>query len=292
MDKFVYLFDRIVSCHAWTAPTITGSCFTRGCIEKGKVLQRRGADHRYSTIAITGVANIADSLAAIEKCVFEKKYLTMDELMDLIATDFEGKENMRQLLMNKAPKYGNDIEEVDKYAHWLSALCNEQICKHQDGRGGNYTMVIATQSYNVVLGQLIGALPDGRKAYTALADNASPMIGMDVNGPTSALKSISRVDPLIAQSGVLVNQRFDPAVVKGEKGLNIVETVIRTYFDVQHGQHIQLNVVDDETLIAAQKEPQKYRNILVRVAGYSAYFVDLEKDIQDNIIARTLQKTM
>ena len=292
MDKFVYLFDRIVSCHAWTAPTITGSCFTRGCIEKGKVLQRRGADHRYSTIAITGVANIADSLAAIEKCVFEKKYLTMDELMELIATDFEGKENMRQLLMNKAPKYGNDIEEVDKYAHWLSALCNEQICKHEDGRGGNYTMVIATQSYNVVLGQLIGALPDGRKAYTALADNASPMIGMDVNGPTSALKSISRVDPLIAQSGVLVNQRFDPAVVKGEKGLNIVETVIRTYFDVQHGQHIQLNVVDDETLIAAQKEPQKYRNILVRVAGYSAYFVDLEKDIQDNIIARTLQKTM
>lgn len=292
LQKFVTLFDRIVSCHGWTAPTITGSCFTHGCIEKGKVLQRRGADHRYSAIAITGIANIADSLAAIDECVFNKKYLTMTELMELLASNFEGKENMRQLLINKAPKYGNDIETVDAYAHWLTKLCNDQIVKHTDGRDGQYTMVISTQSYNVVLGQLIGALPDGRKAFTALADNASPMIGMDVNGPTAVVKSLGRIDPLLAQSGVLVNQRFDPAVVKGEKGLQIIETVIRTYFDDQHGQHIQLNVVDDETLLAAQKDPQKYRNILVRVAGYSAYFVELEKDIQDNIIARTLQQSL
>ncbi|NBH61707.1 hypothetical protein D1155_08595 [Anaerotruncus sp. 80] len=292
MNKFVELFDRIVSCHAWTAPTITGSCFTHGCIEKGTVLQRRGAEHRYSAVAITGIANIADSLAAIEECVFNKQYLSMGELMDLLETDFEGKENLRQLLINKAPKYGNDIEEVDCYAHWLSKLCNDQITKHTDGRDAKYTMVISTQSYNVVLGQLIGALPDGRKAYTALADNASPMIGMDVNGPTAVVKSLGRIDPLLAQSGVLVNQRFDPAIVKGEKGLEIIETVVKTYFDDQHGQHIQLNVVDDETLLAAQKDPQKYRNILVRVAGYSAYFVDLEKDIQDNIIARTLQKSL
>ena len=152
--------------------------------KKGQVLQRKGADHRYSAVAITGIANIADSLAAIEECVFNQKYLSMNELMDLLATDFEGKENMRQLLINKAPKYGNDIESVDRYAHWLTKLCNDQICKHIDGRDAKYTMVISTQSYNVVLGQLIGALPDGRKAYTALADNASPMIGMDTNGPT------------------------------------------------------------------------------------------------------------
>lgn len=292
MDKFIELFDRIVSCHAWTTPTITGSCFTHGCIEKGKVLQREGALYRYSAVAVTGVANIADSLAAIEECVFNKKYITMEELTELLKTNFEGKEAMRQMLINKAPKYGNDIEEVDKYAHWLAKLCNEQICKHTDGRNGKYTMVISTQSYNVVLGQLIGALPDGRLAYTALADNASPMIGMDVNGPTAVVKSIGRIDPLIAQSGVLLNQRFDPAIVKGDKGLQIIETVIKTYFDHEHGQHIQLNVVDDETLRAAQKDPQKYRNILVRVAGYSAYFVELEKDIQDNIIARTVQHSL
>lgn len=292
MDKFVYLFDRIVSCHAWTAPTVTGSAFTHGCIEKGQMLQRRGADHRYSAVAITGVANIADSLAAIEECVFNKKYITMDQLMDAVDSNFEGAEHIRQMLINRAPKYGNDVESVDEYAHWLSRLTNDQICKHTDGRDGQYTMVISTQSYNVVLGQLIGALPDGRKATTALADNASPMIGMDVNGPTAVVKSIGRVDPLIAQSGILLNQRFDPAIVKGDKGLQIIETLIRTYFDTQHGQHIQLNIVDDETLRAAQKEPQKYRNILVRVAGYSAYFVELEKDIQDNIIARTLQKSL
>ena len=256
------------------------------------MLQRKGARYRYSTIAVTGFANIADSLAAIEECVFQKNYLTMPQLLDMLANNFEGKENIRQLLINKAPKYGNDIETVDEYAHWLTRMTNEQIHQYTDGRDGQYTMVVATQSYNVVLGQLIGALPDGRKAYTPIADNASPMIGMDVNGPTAVAKSIGTSDPLIPQSGVLLNQRFDPAVVKGEKGLQIIETVIRTYFDTQHGQHIQLNIVDDETLRAAQVEPQKYRNILVRVAGYSAYFVDLEKDIQDNIIARTLQTSV
>lgn len=291
IKKFVVLFNRIVSCHAHALPTITGSCFTYGCIEKGRVLQRKGADHRYSAVAISCVANVADSLAAIEECVLNRKYLTMAELMRLLETNFEGRENMRQLLINKAPKYGNNIGTVDKYAHWLTDLCNEQVTQYIDGRGGRYTTVISSQSYNVVLGTLIGATPDGRRAFEPTADNASPMIGMDVNGPTAAVSSIAAIDPLIPQSGVLVNQRFDPAVVKGEKGLDILETVVRTFF-TKNGQHIQTNIVDDETLRAAQNDPQSHRNILVRVAGYSAYFVDLEKDIQDNIIARTLQRSL
>ncbi len=291
MKKFIVLFNRIVSMHAQALPTITGSCFTYGCIEKGRILQRKGADHRYSAVAISGVANVVDSLSAIEECVFNKKYLTMAQLMELLETNFEGKENMRQLLINKAPKYGNNIESADEYARWLADLCNEQVVQYKDGRDGQYTIVISSQSYNVVLGRLIGATPDGRRAFEDLADNASPMIGMDLNGPTAVVNSISSLDPLIPQSGVLVNQRFDPAVIKGEKGLNILETVIRTFFD-KHGQHIQINVVDNETLRAAQKDPQSYRNIMVRVAGYSAYFVDLEKDIQDNIISRTLQTSL
>ncbi|SFL94410.1 glycyl radical protein [Pelosinus propionicus] len=291
MKKFIVLFNRIISCHAHALPTVTASCFTYGCIEKGRILQRKGAEHRYSAVAISGVANVADSLAAIEECVFDKKYLTMSELVKLLETNFEGKENMRQLLINKAPKYGNNIDSVDEYAHWLADLCNEQVVQYRDGRDGQFTTVIASQSYNVVLGRLIGATPDGRLAFTDLADNASPMIGMDVNGPTAVVNSISALDPLIPQSGVLVNQRFDPAITKGEKGLDILETVVRTFFN-QRGQHIQVNIVDDETLRAAQKDPQSHRNILVRVAGYSAYFVDLEKDIQDNIIARTLQQTL
>lgn len=291
MNKFVDVFNRIVSTHAHTLPTVTGSCFTEGCIEKGRILQRKGANHRYSAIAISSVANVADSLAAIQECVFDKKYLSMSELMSLIETNFEGKEDMRQLLINRAPKYGNDIEMVDEYAHWLIDLCNEQAIQYTDGRDGRFTTVVASQSYNVVLGRLIGATPDGRLAYEALADNASPMIGMDRNGPTAVVSSVAALDPLIPQSGILLNQRFDPAIVKGDKGLDILETVIRTYF-MKHGQHIQINVVDTDTLLAAQKNPKDYCNILVRVAGYSAYFVDLEKDIQDNIIARTVQTSL
>lgn len=291
IEKFVDVYDRTLGCHANMMPTITGSCFTKGCIEKGRILQHKGADHRYSAIAVSSVANVTDSMAAIEECVFNKKYLTMAELMDLLESDFEGREDMRQLLINKAPKYGNNIEQVDEYANWLVDLFDEQAKQYKDARGGAFTTVIASQSYNVVLGHLIGATPDGRHAFTALADNASPMIGMDVNGPTAVVNSVAAIDPLIPQSGILLNQRFDPAIVKGEKGLDILETVVRTFF-TKHGQHIQVNVVDTETLLAAKKNPKEYRHILVRVAGYSAYFVDLEEEIQDNIIARTVQESL
>lgn len=291
MEKFVETYNRTLGCHAHMMPTVLGSCFTKGCIEKGRVLQHRGADHRYSAIAVSSVANVADSMAAIEECVFNKKYLTMSELMELLKTDFDGREEMRQLLIHKAPKYGNNIEAVDDYAQWLIDLCDEQAKQYKDARDGVFTTVIASQSYNVVLGHLIGATPDGRHAYTALADNASPMIGMDVNGPTAVVNSVAALDPLTPQSGILLNQRFDPAIVKGEKGLDILETVIRTFF-MKHGQHIQVNIIDTETLLAAKENPQEYRHILVRVAGYSAYFVDLEEEIQDNIIARTLQQSL
>lgn len=291
IEKFIVLFNKIVSCHAYALPTITGSCFTVGCIEKGRMLQHEGADHRYSAIAVSSVANVADSLAAVQECVFNKKYLTMSELMGLLKTNFDGREDLRQMLINRAPKYGNNIEAVDEYAHWLVDLCNEQASRYIDGRGGSFTIVVASQSYNVVLARLVGATPDGRRAFEDLADNASPMIGMDVNGPTAVVNSLAAVDPLIPQSGMLLNQRFDPAVVKGEKGLDILETVVRTFF-MKNGQHIQINVVDNATLLAAQKNPKDYKHILVRVAGYSAYFVDLEKEIQDNLIARTLQTSL
>ena len=290
LKKYVQLFNKMVSCHAYSVPTITGSCFTQGCIEKGKFLQEKGCDMRYTAVAVTGLANIADSFAAIEECVFKKKYLTADELLNLLETDFEGKENMRQLLINRAPKFGNDIEAVDKYAHFVVKSIDDEAKKYRDGRDGELTTVWATQSYNVVLGRKIGATPDGRHAFTPMADNVSPMNGMDVNGPTAVVNSVNAVDPTIPQSGLLLNQRFDPAIVKGEKGIDILETVLRAHFK-NAGEHLQINVVDDETLRAAQKEPDKYRNMLVRVAGYSAFFVDLEENIQENIIQRTIQKT-
>ena len=289
-QAWLKVFSRVVSCHAYLLPTLTASCFTQGCIDKGKYLQQGAAPHSFSVCAVTSPANVADSLAAIDVCVFRDKYMTMSELMDLLACDFEGHENMRQLLLNRAPKYGNNDPIVDDYARELADWLSDELQYNglDDGHGALYTIVVSTQSYNVTLGEQIGAMPDGRHAFTPQADNASPMSGRDTNGPTAALSSIAHSDLFMYQTGALVNQRFDPALLKGEKGLDILESILRGYFE-QYGEHVQINVVDTETLRAAQENPKDYQNILVRVAGYSAYFVELERKIQDDIISRTLQ---
>ncbi|MGI6211921.1 MAG: glycyl radical protein [Anaerovoracaceae bacterium] len=288
MKKFVDKFNRLVSVHAYTMPTLLASAFTQGCIEKGKLLQDKGADYRWDAMAITGLANIADSFAAVEECVFNKHYITMPELMDLLRSDFEGHEDLRQMLIHRAPKYGNDIEQVDRYAQFVAESADAEIKKYKDGRGGSFITVCATQSYNVQLGKNITATPDGRHAFTPLSDNASPMIGCDTCGPTAVVKSLDSIDQSSMQAGMLLNQRFDPQIVKGEKGIDIVETVLKAHFKMR-GSHMQINVVDNETLRDAQKHPENYRNLLVRVAGYSAFFVTLEENIQENIIERTIQ---
>lgn len=289
MEKLIRMHNATIGAHGVMFPTITASCFSQGCIEKGKVLQQKGSDHHYTTVSIASMANTIDSFAAIEECVFNKNYLTMGELADLLDSNFEGKENMRQMLINKAPKFGNNIEQVDKYGYYVVNTIDDSLHRFKDAHGGQWTSLHATVVYNVEMGKKVGALSDGRLAHTPLADNASPMIGMDVNGPTAVVNSLACCDEMLPQSGMLLNQRFDPAIASGEKGLDIIETVFRAHF-AQHGYHIQINVLDDETLLAAQKEPDKYKNIVVRVAGYSAYFVELGKEIQDNIIARTIQK--
>ena len=289
-QAWLKVFARVISCHAYLLPTLTASCFTQGCIDKGKYLQQGAAPHSFSVCAVTSPANVADSLAAIDVCVFRDKYMTMSELMDLLACDFEGHENMRQLLLNRAPKYGNNDPLVDDYARELADWLSDELQYNglDDGHGARFTNVVSTQSYNVTLGEQIGAMPDGRHAFTPQADNASPMSGRDTNGPTAALSSVAHSDLFMYQTGALVNQRFDPALLKGEKGLDILESILRGYFE-QYGEHVQINVVDTETLRAAQENPKDYQNILVRVAGYSAYFVELERKIQDDIISRTLQ---
>ena len=208
--------------------------------------------------------------------------------MDLLATDFEGKENLRQMLINKAPKYGNDNPQADKFAKFVAESADIEIKKYISGRGGEFTSLCATQSYNVQLGKNISATPDGRHAFTPLSDNASPMIGCDTCGPTAVVKSLDSIDQSHYQAGMLLNQRFDPQVVEGEKGIDILETVLKAHFGMK-GSHMQLNIVNNETLRDAQKHPDEYRGLLVRVAGYSAFFVSLEENIQENIIERTIQ---
>ena len=218
--------------------------------------------------------------------MFKEKKISMDELLEALECNFEGKEKIRLTLLNKAPKYGNDNDYVDGIAADILRHYKETVSKYRDSRGGKYVVVVESQSMNVSEGKCVLASADGRFAHEALNDNCSPVMGRDVNGPTATVKSVAKLDQKNAQDGCLFNIRFEPRSIQGEKGRKILDSVVKTFFD-NMGEHIQINVVDDQTLRAAQKEPEKYRNLLVRVAGYLAYFTELDKSVQDNIIART-----
>lgn len=210
----------------------------------------------------------------------------MAELIDALDKNFEGEERLRQLLLNKPPKFGNDNAYVDGIYREMMQFIAKNVQTWPDARGGTYSFNVHSQTVNVSHGAVCGATPDGRRAGEAFCDNASPMMGRDTKGPTATVKSVASMGQASFHDGALFNLRFDPKGVEGEKGLSSLEGVIKTYF--QHGgEHIQINVVDDETLRAAQRTPEKYKGLMVRVAGYMAYFTELDKDAQDTIIYRT-----
>ncbi|MFR8516882.1 MAG: glycine radical domain-containing protein, partial [Emergencia timonensis] len=223
---------------------------------------------------------------AVEKCVFEDKDLTMDELIKACDSNFEGQERLRQLLLNKPEKYGNNQQHVDGIYKEMMDYIADHVQKWNDARGGYYAFGIDSQTMNIPHGQVTGALPDGRLAGEPLCDASSPMMGRDINGPTATVKSVASMVDEALHEGALYNLRFDPKGVQGENGLNIIEGVIKTYFE-DGGQHIQINVVDNETLKKAQEKPENYKGLMVRVAGYMAYFTELDKSAQDAIIYRT-----
>lgn len=290
MKHFIKLmldgYNIVGALHATRIPAPFASATIDDCIKNGKSLQEGGAKYNFSGCFLTSLANAADSLAAIEEVVFKDKTLTLSELNEILKNNFKDQENIRQLLLNKPQKFGNDNDFVDGIARQIVAIYSDELENYRDSRGGKYVLSILSQSFNVLQGKSVGATPDGRLAYEALSDNASPAAGRDVNGPTAAVKSISKIDQMKALTGTLLNMKFDPAIVKGEKGLDILGNVIKTYFDLL-GEHIQINVIDEATLRDAQKNPQAYKNLMVRVAGYSAYFVELDKDVQENLISRT-----
>lgn len=266
-------------------PAVYASSLIDGCIEKGLSIQEGGPVHCYVNTFICGPATTGDAIAAIDYAVFQKKLLTMDELIRLCDTNFEGAEDIRLMLVNKAPKFGNDIPEVDQMVSDIVEAGVTHIAKISDARGGRFSPGNLSQTYNVTLGEHVGATPDGRKAFTALSDNASPAMGRDTSGPTAAANSVAHLNQAVCHGGVLYNLRFDPRGVAGEAGKDIIEGVIKEF--MEGGEHIQINVVDDETLRAAQVHPEDYRDLVVRVAGYMAYFTELDKGVQDIIIART-----
>lgn len=235
---------------------------------------------------VTGAANLSDSLVAIEKCVYEDHDLSMDELIRILDRNFEGDERVRQLLINKPAKFGNDDEHADAVYREMIQFIASNVQTWKDARGGTYSFSNLSQTVNVSHGAVCGATPDGRLAGEAFCDNASPMMGRDVKGPTATVKSVASTGMENFHDGALFNIRFDPQGVSGEKGLQAIEGVIRTFFQCG-GEHIQINVVDDETLRKAQEHPENYRGLMVRVAGYMAYFTELDRDAQNSIIYRT-----
>lgn len=291
--QMIYFYEMIrdgynimVPNHMLRLPVIFASMVMEGCIQNGKSVQEGGTKYNSSGMFITGPANLADSIVAIEEIVMKDKTLTMEELIGILDKNFEGEERIRQLLINKPPKFGNDNPYVDGIARDLMNYVAETIQQFEDSRGGKYSFCNLSQTVNISHGEVTGATPDGRLAGHTLSDNSSPTMGRDLSGPTATVKSVAALDQVHFHDGALFNLRFDPRGIQGDKGLEIIEGVIKTYFD-HYGEHIQINVVDNETLRKAQEKPEDYRGLMVRVAGYMAYFTELDKAAQDSIIERT-----
>ena len=322
--------------HAERCPLPFLSCMIDDCLKEGKSVQEGGAVYNFTGPQGFGIANMADGLFAIRKLVYEDKKVSMKELKEALAwnydkgLDAQSAGDMTEMIMkamqkagrnvdastaeglmktfmgmkpgeqktqrfkeihdmiDEVPKFGNDIPEVDYFAREVAYTYSKPLQKYNNPRGGKFQAGLYPVSANVPLGGQTGATPDGRYAHTPVADGVSPSAGKDVKGPTSAATSVSRLDHFIVSNGTLFNQKFHPSALSGREGLEKFVALIRGYFD-QKGMHMQFNVVDRQTLLDAQEHPEKYKHLVVRVAGYSALFTTLSRSLQDDIIRRTEQ---
>ena len=322
--------------HAKRCPLPFLSCMVDDCLKRGKSVQEGGAVYNFTGPQGFGIANMADSLFAVRKLVYEEKKVTMEEMKEALAWNFgkgldqqlvsdtaeavlrkmkdagqkidentvssilkavmnaqPGEKKMKRYeeihnMIEEVPKFGNDIPEVDYFARDVAYTYTKPLQNYKNPRGGQFQAGLYPVSANVPLGGQTGATPDGRYAHTPVADGVSPSAGKDVNGPTAAATSVSRLDHFIVSNGTLFNQKFHPSALSGREGLEKFVALIRSYFD-QKGMHMQFNVVDRDTLLDAQKYPEKYKHLVVRVAGYSALFTTLSRSLQDDIIRRTEQ---
>lgn len=259
------------------------------CVKKGKDVSQGGAKYNFSAPQGVGVADVADSLMVLKQLVFEEKRYTLAEIKDAMQADFEGFPILHRDIQ-AVPKYGNDCDEVDEIAVYVGRQYCDEVVKYANARGGSFKPGLYPVSANVPMGMDVGAMPNGRKSRQPLADGVSPSAGADMKGPTAVIKSVAKLDHMKASNGTLLNQKFNPDILKTDEQLEEFMALVRAYFELG-GWHIQFNVVAAETLREAQKHPEEFKNLLVRVAGYSAFFVDLDISLQENIIERTEQKT-
>ncbi|EOG8329851.1 formate C-acetyltransferase [Klebsiella michiganensis] len=275
--------------HRDWAPVPLLSSFIEDCVQHGQDITEGGARYNFSGVQGIGIANLSDSLHALKGMVFEQKRLSFAELIAVLKANFQTPEGekIRARLINRFEKYGNDIDEVDNISADLLRFYCKEVEQYHNPRGGRFTPGSYTVSAHVPLGSVVGATPDGRLAGEQLADGGlSPMLGQDVQGPTAVLKSVSKLDNFLLSNGTLLNVKFTPATLAGDGGLNKLADFLQAFTRLKL-QHIQFNVVNADTLREAQQRPQDFAGLVVRVAGYSAFFVELSQEIQDDIIRRT-----
>lgn len=278
-------------------PDVLCSALTDDCIGRGKTIKEGGAVYDFISGLQVGIANMADSLAAIKKLVFDERRITPAELADALESDFAGEkgEQIRQMLVNDAPKYGNDDDSVDQlvvdaYQSYIDEIAKYPNTRHGRGPIGGIRYA-GTSSISANVGQGMGtmATPDGRHAHEPLAEGCSPAHNADTHGPTAVFKSVSKLPTEKITGGVLLNQKMAPTMLASERNKQKLEMLISAFFDRLHGYHVQYNIVSRETLLDAQAHPERHKDLIVRVAGYSAFFNVLSRATQDDIIARTEQ---
>lgn len=263
------------------------SVVTNDCIAKGKDYNAGGARYNTNYIQGVGIGTITDSLAAIKYNVYDKKKFTLKELLDALKENFTGREHILNLVRNHTPKYGNDEEYADEIMKEVFTYYCNSVTGRPNVKGGFYGINMLPTTCHVYFGDVMIASPNGRLAHKPVSEGISPEKGADTKGPTAVLKSASKMDHL-KTGGTLLNQKFTPSVVAGDIGLEQMANLVRAYFDLD-GHHIQFNVIDRQTLINAQENPEDYKDLIVRVAGYSDHFRNLSKALQDEIIERTEQ---
>jgi pyruvate formate-lyase/glycerol dehydratase family glycyl radical enzyme len=291
LDHFI---DRMINAcivvdrtHAELLPSPFLSAVIDDCVQRGIDVTAGGAHYNFSGVQAIQVANLADSLAALKKTVYEDHSVSAETLLRALRCNYEGYETLRQELLNRVPKYGNDVEWVDNIGlKWVDYF-TERLKGRTNARGGSFHTGLYTVSAHVPMGKNVGATPDGRKAEQPLADGGlSAVYGRDRTAPTALLKSVSRIDSSLGSNGTLLNMKFLPNLFRTEREIKKFSDFLRTFVSLRI-HHVQFNVLRKEDLIAAREHPEEHRALTVRVAGYTAYFTELSEDLQEEIIART-----
>ena len=287
VQKMTQAMNLIEQCIAQYTPHIYCSILLDGCMQRGLDSAAGGSLYNYCGVQGVGVPDVGDALTAIQELVFRQKKFSMAKLVEMLESDFQGYECERQLLIHSAPKYGNDDDTADGMARYVGEYYCRQVARHAEWRGGKFRPGLYCVSANTPIGRQTGALASGRFARSPLADGGiSPKHGMDLKGPTAVFRSASKLNLQLVTNGVDLNMKLLPSLARTRQDREKLAQLIRGYFACG-GMHVQFNILSDEMLLRAQEHPEEFRSLVVRVAGYSAFFIDLDKDIQDEIIRRT-----